>query len=552
MEEQGPFDRILQPESRPQGDRSATFIVAITIILGLLLLVLVLPPISIFDDGDGPDATGPITTQARAELPPPPDGFQSASALFDVSAPGRITGPARISVPLSTTLPEGSSVDLFTFRDNADDWRRLGSGTVLAGGVVAQAELPILPPNIAVMRPSDQTHLVLGVLPPGAALDPAARAVLTTLTPAGFSLAPNGAISGAALSLPDDLETPIVPTISARTEAEVETLDAILGSSERRAAHVQAIVDFTATGGYAGVDLDYRLGDQTLEDEFVELVQALSAGLRANGQTLILSLPLPERQAGAWVTFGYDWPALAPLAGTIKLSTVDDQDRYFQRMEEALTFLTAQVPSGKLLLPLSALSRERGVLGVRALTLTEALTLASVPVAQPQQAMIAPEASVRAVGQNLSQELGGSALRWDDTARAVIFSYAGLGGQRTVWIANVFSAAFKVDLARRYQLGGIALDDVSDLPADANLWPVLAQYAESGEAELVRPNDSLLEPQWSATGGTLTSATGVTTSWLAPAEPGSYSLTLIVSDGVIRIGQRLVLEVGVPPGAAAP
>ena len=55
-EEQGPFDRILQPEPPKEGDRAAIVIVAAGIVLGLILLLLVLPPISILDD-DG-EATG--------------------------------------------------------------------------------------------------------------------------------------------------------------------------------------------------------------------------------------------------------------------------------------------------------------------------------------------------------------------------------------------------------------------------------------------------------------------------------------------------------------
>ena len=51
MEEQGPFDRILQAEPPPQRDRAATVIVSVTVALGLLLLILVLPPVSILDDG---------------------------------------------------------------------------------------------------------------------------------------------------------------------------------------------------------------------------------------------------------------------------------------------------------------------------------------------------------------------------------------------------------------------------------------------------------------------------------------------------------------------
>ena len=188
---------------------------------------------------------------------------------------------------------------------------------------------------------------------------------------------------------------------------------------------------------------------------------------------------------------------------------------------------------------------------MRTLTLTEALSLASTPIAQPSGS-VAPEATVQLIGQNLAAELGASELRWDDEARAVVFSYAGLGGERTVWIANVFSEAFKLDLARRYQLGGVAVADVSQSAADANIWSAVRQYAETGEVVLIEPNGVLLQPQWTATGGTLESYSGATVTWRAPAESGVYTLTLIVSDGVMRVGQRLQLQVEPSRDAVSP
>jgi hypothetical protein len=41
-------------------------------------------------------------------------------------------------------------------------------------------------------------------------------------------------------------------------------------------------------------------------------------------------------------------------------------------------------------------------------------------------------------------------------------------------------------------------------------------------------------------------------TWRAPAQPGDYTLTLIVSDGVIRVGQELIVPVEAPDSAARP
>ncbi|MDP3767030.1 MAG: hypothetical protein Q8S13_03365, partial [Dehalococcoidia bacterium] len=228
-----------------------------------------------------------------------------------------------------------------------------------------------------------------------------------------------------------------------------------------------------------------------------------------------------------------------------------EQDRYHARMEEALGYLVPRVGNSKLLVTVGPLSRERGVDGVRTLGLTEALALASTPVVQPE-GPVPPDATVQALGQNLASETGASVLRWDETASAVVFSYTGPGGERTVWLANVFSEAFKLELASRFQLGGVAVEDVSREREDANIWPAVTQYAETGELELVIPNGDLLQPRWAASGGGLEGDVGPVVTWRAPAEAGTYTLTLIVSDGVMRVGQELRLAVEGPAQRAGP
>ena len=550
MEEQGPFDRILQSEEPQHQDRAARIIVGVTIVLGLVLLILVLPPISIFSDGDRPAVVGLATE--REELPPPPPGFVAVSSLLDFSAPGQ--GTLRV-VNLSTSVEDGVALTFFTYQDG--EWSKVGDAVAVSGDAVAVAdgnaaegEVPALPANVAVFRPREETRLILGSLPAGAELDERALAVLTTLNPAGFVPAPNGSIAG-GVQLPAELPVPVAPTISALAPPEADALNTILASSDLRATHVQAILALARENGFAGIDLDYRAIDPVRRDDFVAFVQELSSGLRGDGLSLSLTIPLPVRQGQDWDLRGFDWEALAPLVDAIKLAPEPDQDRYYQRLEDVLDFLVPTVGASKLILTVGPLSRERSAEGVRTLTLTQALALASTPVLE-DEGPVAPEAVVRAAGQNLAEEQGASGLFWDDTARAIVFTYAGLGGARTVWVANVFSEGFKLELAGRHQLGGVVVEDVSRPAGEANIWPAVQQYAQAGEVALAKPNGELLQPQWVASGGTLESDTGPSVTWRAPAEAGTYTLTLIVSDGVLRVGQRLQIAVQPPAGAVSP
>ncbi len=540
MEDRGPFDRVLQSEPLQPRDRAAAFIVVLGIVLGAILLILVLPPVSIFDDDSGDETTGQISSQLREDMPPPPDGFEAVSPLFELAATEPV-GPnvhPRLTVNLSVPVRETDLVVLFTY--DGSSWKRLGEAAPLANGNAVQAEVTALPENVAAFRPVQQTRVVLGTLPASSSLDPNARGVLTTLNVAGLRPGADGSIIGSAP--PGDLGLPIAPTISASTFADQQTLNAILVNPELSAAHVRALVELAANGSYAGIDLDYRTIGAASSDEFTIFIEQLAGELRQDGRELTLMLPLPVPDGGGWNTLGYDWEAIAAVVSAIKLAPVAEQDRYYQSMEDALGYLTSRVPASKLLLTLDPQSHERGVDGVQSYTLTEALGLASTPVTRPSGSIAGGETLV-ALGLNLAGETGASGLIWDDTARAVTFSYTGPGGARVVWLTNVFSEAFKLDLAGRYQLGGVAVLDVSQEAGDAGVWPVLLQYAETGAVTLVKPNGALLTPRWEASGGVLESSAGPVVTWRAPDQAGTYTLTLVVSDGVLQVGQELRVPV---------
>src|SRR3972149_5690605 len=114
------------------------------------------------------------------------------------------------------------------------------------------------------------------------------------------------------------------------------------------------------------------------------------------------------------------------------------------------------------------------------MTLTEALALASMPATQPA-GPFAPGSTVQAVGANLAGGAEAGGLRWGGTAR---------GGGR-------------------------------------------------GLGERVNPTGNRPQPRWTASGGALESELGSAVTWRAPAQAGTYTLTLIVSDGVLRVGQEL-------------
>jgi glycosyl hydrolase family 18 (putative chitinase) len=547
-EKRGPFDRILKatsPGDEPgQRERAPVFIVGTIIGLALLLLILVLPPISILSGGgsskipSGPGVADTYTSTVRSGIPRLPAGLAAVSALFDLAAPENQRGASRVTVPLKDKQVDQHNLALYSYVDGK--WQRLGDAQLVSGGAAARGEVSALPGNVVVLRRSKAALQVAGSLPAGTNLDKQAETSITTLHPLVFIPADTGAIGGQPPAVPPAAYK-VVPAIVA---PDPNIVDTVLRSTELTTKHVASISDAVKTGNFAGIDIDYRNVTPSLKDRYTAFISALAQALHADGRTLTVTAPMPANDNGTIQAGAYDWEQLGRLVDTIEVAPEIDQELYFQNTEAALAYITDKVDRAKVLLTISSLSIERGGDGLHAMAMNDALARASV-ISVKATGDIAPGATVQLVAQNLSE--GASGLHWDDQARSVTFSYAGRGGKRTVWISNQFSAAFRLELAQRFGLGGVAIDDVSREGGGADVWAPVQQLSDTGGLTLTRPNGQLFTPTWSSNDGVFSAPSGGSTSWTAPAQPGSYSVVLVVSDGVIRGGQQVTLDVVQPP-----
>jgi len=538
MKEQGPFDRLLQPDV-PR-DRTPVVIVGVIIVLAIVLLVLVLPPVSILSGGDGsPIGPAPGASSGESKAPEAPAGWEVLSPLYELEGGGESESGALLTVKLDVRPADERNLALYTYDDG--QWKRLAPATLTSDGTAVQGEVSVLPRNVAALRRTTITVQVAGWLPPEMDMDPEAARTLSMLHPVDFMPAADGILLGAGRPRPQGDALRVLPTVRALGPPESEAVDTVLASPELRQTHIDDILRVVREGSYDGIDIDYRALSPDRGADFTQFIVGLGDALHREGRSLTLTLPLPVRETTGWNTGPYDWQALAQAADTIELASEPDQSLYYGRMEEVLGYLTQQVDSTKLMLVVSPYSHEKGGEGIQALLLSQALGLASTLVARTE-GDIKPQDAITIVGPNIYQEEGASGLYWDEEAMAVTFSYPGEGGARTVWIENSFSVAFKMDLVRRFKLGGVAVDDVSLSAAGPDIWRPIQELADSGNVTLVRPNGSLLKPHWEATGGALDGQANGAVVWTAPAA-GSYDVTLVVSDGVVRVGQRLALEV---------
>ncbi len=552
-EQRGPFDRLLKttaaPDETPKGepDRAAIYVAGTIIGLAILLLILLLPPISVLSRGggsghatlsSGPGLSDAVKAKLRSGTPKLPAGLTAVSFLYDLSAPEDQRGGQMITVGLKEAQTEARSLGLYSYADGK--WQRLSDVTLVASGTGARGEVSALPGNVAILRRTKAALLqVAGSLPAGTKIDPRAEPVITTLHPIVFLPAADGGLFGQPPAVPP-AGYKVVPAL---TTLSSDVVDNILRSTDLQAKHAQAIADAVKQGNFAGIDVDYHAVSPTLRPQYTAFINLLAKAIHADGRTLTLTLPMPAPDSSGTLQPGaYDWEQLGKQADTIELVGELDQELYFQNTEAALNYITDKVDRTKVLLSISSLSIERAGDGVHTMPLDDALGRASAITAK-SAGDIAPAAKVALVAQNLASSEGASGMLWDDTARSVTFSYTGRGGKHTVWISNSFSAAFRLELAQRHGLGGVTINDVSTEGGGADVWTPIQQAADTGNLTLSKPNGELLTPAWSAADGAVAPQTGEATTWTAPAKPGSYTVSLIVSDGVVRDAQSLTLDV---------
>jgi hypothetical protein len=237
---------------------------------------------------------------------------------------------------------------------------------------------------------------------------------------------------------------------------------------------------------------------------------------------------------------------LGSAADYVKILPESDQSLYRSRMYQVLRHATDVIERGKVFLVVSPFSHQKTKDGVETLTFLQAMGIANVMTVVP-----GPEDSLEILGgrqviitaDNIHRGTGGSAIEWDNESATVTFSYRADDETRTVWVENVFSVGFKLELAQVFRLGGIAIEDVSEGSGGADIWAAMDSLL-SGVTLLVVPNSDDLRPEWTASGGTIEApGTGGAATWIPPEEGGTYEISLIVSDGATRVGRRLTLEV---------
>ena len=521
-----------------EGDAALLRVVGVIVVLAVVLIMLVLPPVSVLDRDSSSD-TG-VSTRARGDFPELPAGLTPLSSLYDLTVAESIVGPATLTVRLDRAPDNERNLALYSFDDGS--WQRLASAT-LASPETAEGVVEHIPSTIAVVERSALANGIAFTVGADAAPDPLAGGDGAVTVPAAFpALDAEGAptvldVEGSALGAAFASGHPVYLGVGVRPEGDASIVDTILASPDLLELHASRIAEAATEQGVAGIYLDYRDFDPALRDAFTALAQQLGTALAAQGIALAVAIEAPAGDAEG----AFDWPALAAAADTLWLHGPTDLDEYYSTLESALAGAVAQgLDTSAVWLVVDRRSREQSAEGVRPITLREALTEASL-VRTRIEGGIAPGDGVTLEAANLGGA-GGEPYGWSDRARAVTFTFQARGGERTVWVENRYSLAFRLDLASRFGLGGVVVAAAEADDTLPDVWNTVSSYAEEGSVRLELPYGPYLEAEWRASSGAI-EGTGPLVVWRAPEAPGIYDLTLLISDGVVFVGQQFALRV---------
>ena len=135
-----------------------------------------------------------------------------------------------------------------------------------------------------------------------------------------------------------------------------ERVAAIIHNPQRRAQHIQDIVQLVLENNYDGVDIDYESLWPEDRDDFSLFIEELAAALHAQDKYLSLAVHAKTSEPGSWSgAQAQDWARLGAVADAFKIMTYDYHYSTSQAgpiaplswVDEVLDFAATQVPPQK-------------------------------------------------------------------------------------------------------------------------------------------------------------------------------------------------------------
>ena len=490
---------------------------------------------------NGASTLAPVGAESRLlqPIPPIPSILGVASPIYELQVPENRLGPFEFTLRLTNPTRDARNLGAYTW--NGEDWIRLGDASLSSDGVSARIVLSSVPENLAILRRLQFRDVIAGRVPRGEEPQSILAGSLTILHPDGWQPGEDGSLLGQV-----DLPTPVIaqnvwPTVSADPD-QAELVNDILASDELRRQHISNIQHSIQSHQHDGVDIHYLDVSPALRAQFTSFVSELADRLHREDRGLAVHIPI--NASGGIGEGAYDLSQIGASADFVVIEPPLDPALFQAAIDASLPTLLERIESGKLLLALRSSAVVRTSTGFSEISQRDALGIASsLGIREPGP--YRPNSRVTLQGSSIMLDNLSGGIRWDNVNRITTFTYPDQTGSAvTIWIHNRFSAAFQLTAVSNWGLGGVYISNASANPANANLWPAVAAFFESGIPDLRLPNAILFDPVFSVEGGQLSGSSGSGWQfWDLPAETGDYRAQLVVSDGDVRVGHVITVPV---------
>jgi spore germination protein YaaH len=449
-----------------------------------------------------------------------------------------------VHLPLTKTTTDSRNLSFAHYVAETKTWETIGAATL--DGSSVSATLHDAPPLIAVLRRQAPGGSVVAYLQHNAELHPDAVGHLTMIHTLDFTPAPDGGVAGELSTIKVDSSVQLLPVIQANNgiDGSVQVVKTLLSNAASRSAHAQNIAQKVADSGVGGVDIWYQDLAASDRSSFTLFISELAGRLHSQNKQLTLTLPPPLKLPDRMDEGAYDWAELAKSADLLQMTPYRDQGTYRKDVPDILQYLAAKVqPATKLILTVTPYATEKAADGIRTMNITQAMAIATaLSVRTGADQKLTTNTQVKIVGTNINKEDGRTGVFWDTNSATVAFTYEQNGG-RTVYLENFFSIGFKLAYIPQFKLGGVAVEDASSSQFLGNIWTALVPYITSGQPTLMQPNHDDLRPEWKPAKGAFDDSLKGSITWTTPAEPGTYTTTLTLSDGVSRFQSEIAANV---------
>ncbi|MFT5195064.1 MAG: hypothetical protein ACI85U_002079 [Candidatus Promineifilaceae bacterium] len=370
------------------------------------------------------------------------------------------------------------------------------------------------------------TNLASGEVPSGDMLP-----LIGEVSMSGLSLAPGGGVTGEAASIPAGEYNQLLQVTNVGAIVDQSSLNELLNDPTLQAAHIQTLVNSVATGGQAGLNLDYQGVFPAQEAAYSKFVTDLAQALQAADKSLVVTLDTPISTGSGYDTGGQDWSVIGSVADSVFLKMPSDPGIWVDggAVEKLLSWATRRIDRNNIsaIVTTQAVDRLGGI-------------YSEMPLEQALGNLGAPSVgddSVFETSSPVEVTLAGNAspLEWEGTSRTYTFTYAENGEPRTVWINNESSLAWRLRLISKYGLRGAMINHV----ITAGNLPGYVAALDSYQNGNAMPEPAGAAISWSVENANEVIASAVNQelgySWEGTANDGDYTVRAIFAQGDIAI-----------------